>query len=196
MHARAQNPAPWVPWLVTAGLVSVGVGGILLARRASASPGATDGNGNGDKPLVMIAAIPAGGASGSTAIDDQHMRGGVVGVFTSWFTQEVQQEIIGRMISYRNQNGIKNCRVESEAIADPFGGGFLDVTKWRTEAEAATRQVLQSLYPNGAPWDPAQFYKIENWQEAEETTALWRWWLWKRVMQLADVHVCQYIPIN
>ena len=74
--------------------------------------------------------------------------------------------------------------------------GFIDRTMWRAEAEAATRQVLHSLWPNGAPWDGEQFWDIEYAAQAEETTTLWRWWLWKRVMRLADEHVCLYMPIG
>jgi hypothetical protein len=195
MHVRAQNPAPWVPWAVTAALAGVGITGIVLGRRAAAAVPDTANGGGPTMIVAHLAAIPSGGAAGSTEIDDQHMRGGFKGVFTSWFTPEVQQEVVSRMVAYRNQRGITTCSDKTESFNDPVVG-FIDRTMWRVEAEAATRQVLQSLWPNGAPWNGEQFYAIQDWQEAEETTSLWRWWVWKRVMQLADEHVCKYIPIN
>lgn len=194
MHVRAQNPAPWVPWLVTAALAGVGVGGIVLGRRAFAA--APSNGDDGEKPLMLIAhAIPAGGAAGTTEADEEAMRSGVPGVFTSFFTTEVQQEVISRMVAFRNANGITSCKDKSMSFNDPVVG-FMDRTMWRVEAEQATRQVLQSLWPNGSPWQGEQFWEITTPAEAEETVALWRWWLWRRVMQLADEHVCLYIPIS
>lgn len=198
MHVRAQNPAPWVPWLVTATLAGVGVGGLLLGRRAAAAVEG-NGNGNGGGPPMLIAhaaSIPAGGAAGATAADQEAMRSGSsAGVFTSFFTSDVQQMVISRMVAYRNDRGISSCKAKTMSFNDPVVG-FLDRTMWRVEAEDATRQVLQSLWPNGAPWQGEQFWEIEDAAQAEETVALWRWWLWRRVMRLADEHVCLYIPIN
>ena len=195
MHVRAQNPAPWVPWLVTATLAGVGIGGLLLGRRAAAAVEGGNGNGNGDKPLMLVAhAIPFGGAADATEADEEAMRS-AMGAFTSFFTTDVQQEVISRMVAYRNERGISSCKDKTMSFNDPVVG-FIDRTMWRTEAEAATRQVLQSLWPNGAPWDGEQFWEIEYAAQAEETTTLWRWWLWRRVMRLADAHVCQYIPIG
>lgn len=196
MHVRAQNPAPWVPWLVTATLAGVGIGGLLLGRRAAAAVDGGNGNGGGPPMLIAHAAsIPAGGAAGATEADEEAMRSGNVGVFTSFFTTDVQQEVISRMVAYRNERGITSCKDKTMSFNDPVVG-FIDRTMWRTEAEAATRQVLQSLWPNGAPWDGEQFWDIEYAAQAEETTTLWRWWLWKRVMRLADEHVCLYMPIG
>jgi hypothetical protein len=107
MDARAQNPAPWVPWAVTAALAGIGIGGIVMGRRAAAASTADDGDGETPQRIVAyLAKIPAGGAAGSTEIDDQHMRDGVKGVFTSWFTPEVQQEVVSRMTAYRKDRGI------------------------------------------------------------------------------------------
>ena len=205
MHVRAHNPTPWVPWLVTTALAGAGVTGFVLGRRALRAPSSTNGddtnngaNGNGSGGGapgggLQVTGMPIGGAAGSTALDDQAMRRGVVGVYTSWFTQEVEQEIISRMTAYRNQRGISSCLQEYKAIQDPGGIGFIDQAVWLREASSATTEALNSLYPNGRPWDPNQFYELANSAAAEGgDVTLWRWWLWKRVYQLAEQHVCQY----
>ena len=126
------------------------------------------------------------------------MRGGYhVGQYTSFFPRDVEIEVIRRLEAYKHAHGIKFC---TPVPMDPGMGETYDEFqpglgyKWLDHAEPATEAVLMSLYPTGIPWDGQEFVKVDSFAEAEQTTSLWRYWLWRRVYHLAETYVCGFTP--
>lgn len=217
-----RNPLP-PAWQIGVSVLmtAVGVGGLIAgAMRSAAAPaptpippptngelggaGPAPGPGPGEGGLTpeqiqkisqaALDVLRKGKPHQSTTADIEAMRAGHgEGRYTTWFTSAVEDEIIALLADYRTDNNVVTC-----SGPQPF-----------EESEAATRQILESLYPSGAPWEAEQFpypsipyssFKKRPgggwWSDTTPSVALWRYWLWKRVMLLADRYVCNFHPIT
>ncbi len=200
MRARAHNPAALLPWIVTVGLAGVGVGGVVMARRAlAAQPDGTPPGGGLDpegqrQVFGAIAATTGGGAAQASPAEEQTMRNDPLG-HTSFFTPEVEQQVIGQLQAYKNQNGTAGCDYVYKNVSGY--GGIQQVPAYIRAAEQASRQILNTLWPSGRPWDASIFWTYGDAPAAEAAgLTLWRAWLWFRVMRLADEHVCNIRPVT
>lgn len=197
-----ENPVGLTLILGTAALATIGVVGFAAGhatkkrREEAATPKPT-------VPGLVLAkwAVQSGGGPGMQTHDDEYvMRHN--GLFTTFFTREVEQEVISRLQAYRNKHQITGCKNVSGTRLESGGLTPIQYRKFFREGEAATREILTDLYPTGAPWDGDQFAIYWNAEEAEEggvllgSPGLWRWWLWNRVNAIADWEVCQWKPVT
>ncbi len=212
IHPRA-NPIERRQLWISAGLGLVGVTGFVLgfrARGAAAREPELDleGTGRPDRPSVppsvrlgkaWLAVDTGGGPEVSTQTDTEIMRGGYhMGQFTSFFTREVEREILSRLQAYKNRHQISLCKPVEQVVdlnqSDLFRPGL--GYKWLDHAEPAATEVLTDLYPTGRPWGGQQFLDVKSFDEAEETVTGWRWWLWWRVYYMAEREVCDFRPVT
>lgn len=183
---------------ISLGMVAAGVGAMVVARRPPSTrpSGQREVDSSGVPFNVVVALVTGGGPAQTTEDDDAIMRSpNSTGNFTSFFTREVEREVVSRFQAYRNQQGISSC---SPVPAPKDWGDLLAGDpgfKYLREAERATVQVLFDLYPTGAPWSGEAFWDIVEVGQAEISVSLWRWWLFHRVYKLAEQHVCHFSPV-
>lgn len=203
-HPAQENPIVLTTALIAAALAAVGVVGFAAGaktRRETKEAGKSP-VGPGQIGIFKAALVEGGGASTGTPDDDYTMRHG--GLFTTWFTRDVEQEVRSRLQAYKNKHNVTTCTAVHGTR--PGIGSHLDTfdyLKYFKEAEAATREILTDLWPDGRPWDGEQFALIWTPEEAETgyggvTTPvhLWRWWTWNRVNDMAAREVCGWRPVT
>jgi len=221
---RFTNPSPMVWAGIAMGVagVSAAVWGALVSRGAAPAdpdaPPAVGGGAPAPRPKVAsyamgpltlrasAAQLAGGGAAASTASDEEVMRQHGFG-YTSWFTREVENEVISRLQGWKIENKVNGCAFDT--YWDPVEQRQ-DTLRFR-EASASTTAVLNDLYPTGKPWtddpknpqgpiygyDPARNRAFGiDYRPERDAPALWRTWLWLRVYFLARRHVCDFIPVT
>jgi hypothetical protein len=205
---RRENPIGLSFILASAALAAVGLAGLsagIVTRKKREEEQAKPPRPPGNLLIAGFVGVQQGGGPGSglpptLEEDDKTMR--TNGLFTAFFTREVEQEVIARMQGYRNKHKIQpgDCKVKSGTLLDAMGP--VHYRKYFDKGEQAVDEILTDLYPSGAPWDGGQFAHIQNAEEAEEggpllgSVGLWRWWLWSRVIRLSDWEVCGFKPVT
>jgi len=207
---RQENPLGLTVILASAALATVGVVGVAAGARArklrideenAKPPGGMDGLTIAGFVGVQQGGGPGSGTPPSLEEDAQTMR--TNGLFTAFFTSEVEQEVISRMQAFKNKHKIEpgDCKPVVGTIMESGGLGYVQYRKYFDRGAQATIEILTDLYPPGAPWDKA-ISGVHTAEEAEEggvllgAVGLWRWWLWNRVIGISDFQVCGFKPVT
>jgi len=208
---RQENPLGLTVILASAALATVGVVGVAAGARSrklridednAKPPGGIDGLTIAGFVGVQQGGGPGSGTAPTQEEDDQTMRHN--GLFTTFFTREVEQEVISRMQAYKNKHKITphDCKPVTGTIIETGGLGYMQVRKYFDKGAAATVEILTDLYPTGAPWDASKLGGVYYAEDAEEggvlmgAVGLWRWWLWNRVIGISDWEICGFRPVT
>jgi len=183
-----------VTLLVTAGLGAVGVGAFVAGGVTRRKRKELEGDGGADGLVPTVLHIdPDALAKFAKGADEAAMRRNPV-AYTSFFTRDVEREVVSRLEDWRAIHGTSKCTPEVRYLPSPLGG--MHQMKYLAAAATATDALLQQLYPAGRPWRADEIDAVATAAEAEASVGLWRWWLWRRVYRLAQWHVCGYEPVT
>jgi hypothetical protein len=203
---RRENPLGMTLILVSAGLATVGAVGVaagVATRKKRLEEAEVKPPPKTPLAIAGWVGVQQGGGPGAQTQDDETvMRSN--GLFTTFFTREVEAEVISRMQAYKNRHKIQpgDCKPVSGVIMESGGLGIVRFLKYFDEGAKASVEILTDLYPTGAPWDASKLGNVTSPEEAEEggvllgAVGLWRWWLWHRVVRISDFDVCGFKPVT